>query len=278
MSDPVDETTAVLDLLELIDPSLPRGGIDQPTEGGIEGVISALSPSGDRSTRAAIATLLSRLGLWPETLSPDVALRIAEQIRRVADLRDLVLMRTPPAASSLVVTASGSSLLRDLRQEMALVPLFQLVEDVVRSAAEVCWLGAPYWNADAIQRLLPALSGFARRGGHVSFVCQGLLLDPDDPDPVPLLERAAREVEREGGTAEIWGFAGRDQRREPVLLHAKFALADRRLGYLGSANMTRQGFDTHFEIGARLGSAEVDDLLAVLVRMIDLELLIRAGE
>jgi len=274
MSDPLDETSAALDLLELIDPAVPRAGVELPDDMGLDGVISTLSPGGDRSTRAAIATLLGRLGLRPETLTPEAVRHLAERIRWIAAVRDQIRMRTPPASSSLVVTASGSSLLRDLRREMALVPLFQLVEDVVRSASDVCWLGAPYWNSEAIDRLLPALHGFARRGGHVSFVCQGLLTGPNELDPLPLLRRAVRDFEGEGGTAVVWGFTARAATNEPVLLHAKFALADSRLGYLGSANMTRQGFDAHFEIGARLGPAEVADLLALLERLTELELLI----
>jgi len=157
---------------------------------------------------------------------------------------------------------------------MALVPLFQLVEDVVRSASETCWLGAPYWNAAAIERLRPALLGFAQRGGHISFVCQGLLTGPEELDPLPLLRRAASDIEAEGGTTSVWGFVARATSNEPVLIHAKFALADRRLGYLGSANMTSQGFDAHFEIGARLGPAEVASLLALLERIIEIELLV----
>lgn len=273
MSDPVDEASAVLDLLDLISPAILRSGIELPTDRDMENVISSLCPSGDRSTRAAIAALLGRLGLRPESLNPESVRELVERIRWVAAVRDQFRMRTPPASSSLVVTASGSSLLRDLRRDMSLMPLFQLVEDVVRSASTVCWLGAPYWNTEAIDRLLPALSGFAKRGGHVSFVCQGLLTGPNELDPLPLLRRAAQDFEGEGGTATVWGFTARAATNEPVLLHAKFALADVRLGYLGSANMTRQGFDTHFEIGARLGSAEVADLITILERLIALDLL-----
>ena len=49
-----------------------------------------------------------------------------------------------------------------------------------------------------------------------------------------------------------------------ALLHAKFALADDRFGYLGSANMTGQGFGHHFEIGVRLGPEEAADLVRIL--------------
>jgi hypothetical protein len=274
MFDPIDETSAALDLLELIDPAVPRAGVELPTDGGLKAIISMLSPTGDRSTRTAIAALLGELGVRPEMLTPEALHHFAERIRWVAAVRDQIRMRTPPASSSLVVTASGSSLLRNLRREMALVPLFQLVEDVVRSASDVCWLAAPYWNSEAVERLLPALNGFARRGGHVSFLCQGLLTGPNEFDSLSLLRRVARDFEGEGGTAAVWGFTARATTNEPVLLHAKFALADNHLGYLGSANMTRQGFDSHFEIGARLGSAEVADLLALLERLIELELLI----
>ena len=87
--------------------------------------------------------------------------------------------------SSLVVTATGSPELQHLQQALAFIPLFQLVEDVVRSTTSCCWLGAPYWNAAAIERLRPALYGLAHRGGAVEFVCQA----PTDAeaDPLPVL-------------------------------------------------------------------------------------------
>lgn len=274
MPDARDEAGAVLDLLELIDPPRPQPETLLSCERSLEGVISILSPSGDRSTRAAIAALLSRIGLREDPPTCETVRQLFDRIAWVAAVRDQVRVRTPPAESSLVVTASGSSLLRGLRQELGLVPLSQLVEDVVRSASQKCWLGAPYWNAGAFERLTPALAGFARRGGHVSFVCQGLLVGPSEPDPMPILRRAASDVVTAGGTADVWGFAAMGTTGEPVLLHAKFAIADTKLGYLGSANMTRQGFDSHFEIGARLGPAEVIALLAVLERLSELKLLV----
>jgi hypothetical protein len=69
---------------------------------------------------------------------------------------------------------------------------------------------------------------------------------------------------REGGRARVWTFTARSAEGRPLLLHAKFALSDRRLGYLGSANMTRQGFGDHLEIGTRLPEVETARLVDFL--------------
>jgi phosphatidylserine/phosphatidylglycerophosphate/cardiolipin synthase-like enzyme len=81
---------------------------------------------------------------------------------------------------------------------------------------------------------------------------------------LPVLLRAATDVVGEGGLARVWGFTARSADGHPLLLHAKFALADRSLGYLGSANMTRQGFGDHLEVGTRLPSVETAHLVDFL--------------
>lgn len=181
-------------------------------------------------------------------------------------MRATLVARAPVPRSAIVVTATGSPELQHLQQSLGFIPLFQLVEDVVRSATATCWLGAPYWNVDALDQLRPALAGFARRGGHVEFVCQdGHAVG--EFNPVSVLQRAAVEVACEGGSARVLAFSARTASGRALSLHAKFALADRNLGYLGSANMTRQGFGDHFEIGTRVSDVEAAHLVTLLERL-----------
>jgi phosphatidylserine/phosphatidylglycerophosphate/cardiolipin synthase-like enzyme len=67
----------------------------------------------------------------------------------------------------------------------------------------------------------------------------------------------------------VWSFEATSHAGRSVLLHAKFAIADRRLGYLGSANMTGQGFGEHLEVGVRLPTAEAAHLSALIDELTD---------
>jgi phosphatidylserine/phosphatidylglycerophosphate/cardiolipin synthase-like enzyme len=230
-----------------------------------------LCPAGDRSTLATIKSLLVELGV-PSKVTGDDTARLRSELRLVADLRNVILARTPPPSSRLVVTAAGSDELRQVQSTLRLVPLFQLVEDVIRSTDHHCWLGAPYWNAAALDQLGPALGGLARRGGHVTFVCQGGPV-AGHADPLPFLRRAATDIVGEGGHATVLAFETRGSDGRNVLLHAKFALADNRMGYLGSANMTGQGFGDHLEVGVRLPAAEAAHLTRLLDHLVEGDLL-----
>lgn len=266
---PDPRAAALLDLVELAH-KLDYGPA-APGTLTLDGLARSLCPSGDRSTLATIQSLLVELGV-PSTVTPEVARTLRRELRLVADLRNVIVARTPPPPSRLVVTAAGSDELRQVQSTLRLVPLFQLVEDVIRSTDHHCWLGAPYWNAAALEQLGPALGGLARRGGHVTFVCQG---GPaaGHADPLPFLRRAATDIVGEGGQATVLAFETRTSAGRNVLLHAKFALADGQVGYLGSANMTGQGFGDHLEVGVRLPTTEAAHLTRLLEHLVEVDLL-----
>lgn len=266
---PDPRAAALLDLVELAR-NLDYGPA-APGTLTVDALAKSLCPSGDRSTLATIQSLLVELGV-PSTVSPDDAERLRLELRLVTDLRNVIVARTPPPPSRLVVTAAGSDELRQVQSTLRLVPLFQLVEDVIRSTDHHCWLGAPYWNAAALEQLGPALGGLARRGGHVTLVCQG---GPPAglADPLAFLRRAATDIVGEGGQATVLAFETRTSAGRNVLLHAKFAVADGRVGYLGSANMTGQGFGDHLEVGVRLPTTEAAHLTRLLEHLVEVDLL-----
>lgn len=267
---PSPRAAALLDLVELA-----RNLDDDPTDPRpvtLDGLARSLCPAGDRSTLATIRSLLVELGAPAEGVPPAVAESLRAELRLVGDLRNVIVARTPPPPSRLVVTAAGSDELRQVQSELRLVPLFQLVEDVIRSTDHHCWLGAPYWNANALDQLGGALGGLARRGGRVTFVCQG---GPPagQADPLPVLRRAVTDIVGEGGHATVLAFETLTSSGRNVLLHAKFALADGRMGYLGSANMTGQGFGDHLEVGVRLPATEAAHLTTLLEHLVEVGLL-----
>ncbi|WP_371865662.1 phospholipase D-like domain-containing protein [Nocardia ninae] len=52
--------------------------------------------------------------------------------------------------------------------------------------------------------------------------------------------------------------------RRPTMLHAKFVIADRQFGYLGTANLTSWGLQGHIEAGIELSSAQAERFVIFL--------------
>jgi len=133
----------LLDLLALVDTS--EGTMtelaEQPPTSRVA-LTAALCPSDDFSTRATVSGLLDDLGLG-EGVDKEAITSLLAELDLASQLEATIVARAPAPRSSLVVTATGSPELRHLQQALAFIPLFQLVEDVVRSTTNCCWLGAP---------------------------------------------------------------------------------------------------------------------------------------
>ena len=267
------EAAALLDLCALADTSEETlRAVTTHLPPSRDALVTTLCPAADRSSLTTVAGLLNDLGVRPGPLDPDLVTTLIARLSLAAQLQNAFVVRSPAPRSALVVTATGSPELQRLHRHLNFIPLFQLIEDVVRSAQATCWLGAPFWNAEAMSRLRPAMLGLAHRGGRIEFVCQGSQR-LDNVHTLTILRDTARDILSQGGAARVWAFTACDVLQKEILLHAKFAIADRELGYLGSANMTRQGFDEHFEIGTRLPDAEVSHLVDLLELLRDSGLL-----
>lgn len=266
---PDSRVKATLDLLDLCDDrylAVVRLAHLPSQQHTLDQLADTLCPGAGRTThQTIIATLKSIIG-QQQTLDPETLHALTARLELCLDLAAELVARTQPRASHLVVTATTTPELADLQRTMQLRPLVQLVEDVIRTATHTCTLGAPYWNEAALERLRPALDGFTARRGRVEIICQGGMPD-DEYDPTPGLRRLATDLRANGGNVEIWTFDARAGGGKPALLHAKFALADQRFGYLGSANMTGQGFGHHFEIGVQLAKEEAADLTLLIAEL-----------
>ncbi len=173
--------------------------------------------------------------------------------------------RRPHLPSRLVVTATCADELADLPSVLGVPSLYELIERTVRLAHHTVTLGAPFWNAPALAALRPALEGAIERGCALDLILQGGQREPT----ATRLEvvRFAEGLRVHGTRVTVWEFDADALAERHIRLHAKFALADTTAGYLGSANLTDQGFAVNFEIGAELGPAEAAQLHGLLERL-----------
>lgn len=256
---------ALLDLLDLIDEDAADQRLAQHTgDVLVEQAIALLNPQADLTSRAAVWQQLNALGAVTSGQVNVPALR--DRLRLCQHLRAELIRRSVPETSRLVITAASAEGLPELREALDIRPILHAVQDVIRAAQTSCVVGAPYWNQTAVDQLWPALEGLAKRDGCTTLICPGGA-EPDGFDPRPMLRRLITDLRLAGGAAELLTYRATSDDGTDALLHGKFVLADDADCYVGSANMTAQGFGKHLELGARLGQAEASKLRELLDRL-----------
>lgn len=160
----------------------------------------------------------------------------------------------PPPEPRLVLSApNGTAPITDAER------LDGLVLDVIRRATETVHLGGAFWNDDGFQRLeevlLPALT------------VRGVAAVIYANTPAEQRYRAALEDRLDRlvatGRVELRWFNG----PRPTMLHAKFVIADRRIGYLGTANLTSWGLQGHIEAGVQLTAGQAERFVVFLQQL-----------
>ncbi|WP_163762376.1 phospholipase D-like domain-containing protein [Mycolicibacter algericus] len=160
----------------------------------------------------------------------------------------------PPPQPRLVLSApAGTAPIADVER------LDGLVLDVIRRATDTLHVGGAFWNDQGFELLeellLPALT--VRSVTAVIYANS----PAEERFRGPLEERLDRLV----GTGRVvlrW-FSG----PRPTMLHAKFVIADRGLGYLGTANLTSWGLQGHIEAGVELTVGQAERFVVFLEQL-----------
>jgi hypothetical protein len=160
----------------------------------------------------------------------------------------------PPPEPRLVLSAPiGAAPIADVER------LDGLVLDVIRQATSGLHIGGAFWNDEGFDRLeevlLPALE--IRRVPAVIYANNPV----EERFRAPLVASLNRLVAT-GQVALRW-FSG----PRPAMLHAKFVIADHRLGYLGTANLTSWGLQGHIEAGVQLTAGQAERFVLFLQQL-----------
>jgi phosphatidylserine/phosphatidylglycerophosphate/cardiolipin synthase-like enzyme len=198
------------------------------------------------------------------TIGQAEARAVAALVEIVCEAVTIAVGRLPKSTSRLVITATASEDLAAVRAALGVPSLYELIERTIRSATSTITLGAPYWNQAALTALTPAIEGALDRGCELHIIVQAGRRPSTGLNQIAAWAASLRAAH---GPATIWHFDADDLSDRHIQLHAKFALADDVGGYLGSANLTDQGLEINFEIGAVLGAAEARQLHAVLLEL-----------
>ncbi|MGV0585264.1 phospholipase D-like domain-containing protein [Mycobacteroides chelonae] len=160
----------------------------------------------------------------------------------------------PAPEPRLVLSApAGTAPIADVER------LDSLVFDVIRQATDTLYLGGAFWNEEGFERLdevlVPALS--VREVAATIFIN-----NVTDPRHQATLRGRLDRLVTTGRVALRW-FSG----PRPTMLHAKFVIADRRVGYLGTANLTSWGLGGHIEAGVQLTVGQCERFVVFLEQL-----------
>jgi phosphatidylserine/phosphatidylglycerophosphate/cardiolipin synthase-like enzyme len=130
-----------------------------------------------------------------------------------------------------------------------------LISDVIREATETLHIGAPYWNRKGFEILGEALRpAIEERMVSCDFYAHLHQNYTDSWLPSWLRSLGAPQNVR------LWWYQGPAE----SLMHAKFCVADGRIGYIGTANLTSKALQQHVEVGIRLLPSQCQDLVTML--------------
>ncbi|MGY2089123.1 phospholipase D-like domain-containing protein [Nocardia gipuzkoensis] len=134
-----------------------------------------------------------------------------------------------------------------------------LVLDVIRHATCTLHLGGAFWNPAGFKQLdevlVPAL-----KVREINTVIYANI--PDQERHRTSLRQHLDRLASIGPVTLRW-FSG----PRPTMLHAKFVIADRRIGYLGTANLTSWGFQRHIEAGVELTPGQAQRFVMFLEQL-----------
>lgn len=157
----------------------------------------------------------------------------------------------PPPEPRLVLAApEGTAPIADIER------LDALVLDVIRRATTSLHIGGAFWNDDGFELLDEVLRPALAVRSVPTVLYANLPLDAVHRGA---LKARLGELTALGPVTLRW-FTG----ARPTMLHAKFAIADRRLGYLGTANLTSWGFRGHIEAGVELTPGQSERFVTFL--------------
>lgn len=210
----------------------------------------ALGGSGSSDHRLVAERKLQQTGVLLPDGSP-VATR-ASWLVVVAD----ILTAAPPVRKSSVreqalaftVPTEATDMVRPSHR------IDLLIGEAIRDATRHLIISSPYWNADGLEALRPAIEA-AQAVRDVA--CDFFTHTPAGLGQV--LVRFTNSLPRRDLT-QVWAYNG----TEGSLMHAKFVVSDGERGYFGSANLTSLGLGEHFEVGVGLTAQQAKQLLELL--------------
>lgn len=127
-----------------------------------------------------------------------------------------------------------------------------LVADIIRMAESELHVGSGFWNDQGVDLILEVLQPAVSQRS----VKTTLYAHPSAREQVERLRVESANLYK-SQLFDIRWYQGPDN----SLMHAKFVVADRSRGYLGTANLTSLGFSHHIEVGVELTPDQASELV-----------------
>jgi PLD-like domain len=185
----------------------------------------------------------------------------AEEVARALDLAGSSLSTVPSPSS----WAPVGTVPEQLRRRVVVPGLLQtagVLLDIIDHAHTHLWMTAPFIERTGMDFLAEAIVGAVARGVRVVVITRPEVAEHD------VLSGIVTRLDGERLTG--LGVVEVETDASELGSHAKVCLADDRVCYLGSANLTAYGLGRHLELGARLSGPDVATVRAAVEAIADL--------
>jgi len=139
------------------------------------------------------------------------------------------------------------------------------VLDIIKNASSHVWIVSPFLSAEAFERLRPALLSAVDQGSSISLVTRYLTYGGEEGEfnrefTHNLLDSPC------GSNVRLYEYINDESWST---FHAKVVATDQQEAYLGTANITGQGFLSNLELGVRFERAAARELIRLLESLRD---------
>ena len=116
---------------------------------------------------------------------------------------------------------------------------------------------SPYYSVAGISQLMISLNALL---SVKNISIDWVVSDYENTDNIRAFELIRKELTNVYNDSKIRFFQPYDEKDNGFSFHAKLLLSDNRKGYIGSANFSKRGLDTQFEIGLTIDSKKTKTL------------------
>ncbi len=196
--------------------------------------------------------------------------RLREFTQRVSVVRAVLdSLKNQESNSSYVelIATLPKDLPLERSAEYSIFPLSAALHRLIVESEKEIVILSPFFEKRGFEFLASALLSAARRGVNTTIISRKLE-DTDSPNFKTIsafVRRAAAEGQR--GRFRIYEYLEDSDDNGGVAFHAKVMLADERVAYIGSANLTGRGMADRLEIGVLLRGPVVR-IVGYLVRAV----------
>lgn len=148
--------------------------------------------------------------------------------------------------------------------------LHSWINNLIQKTEERLIFFAPYYSISGINQMLVSIETLLE---NKDVTIDWIVSDITNEENINAFEYIKNKITKDFQTSNIRFYKSNDINQE-FIFHAKLLLSDSRRGYMGSANFSKRGLDTQFELGISLDERKTKALSRLIDFLIKTDILV----